>query len=100
MPVGWVLQKQGLVVGRVGLDGLGLELRTLKAGCLAGASLLSNKQSTTLFKMEGCAGEGPDHLISISPPQGSASSYLKGPEDQWVGSSGRDQAGTVRYPPS
>ena len=47
-----VLQKQGLLGGRVGLNGLGLELQTLKAGCLAGASLLSNKQSTTLFKME------------------------------------------------
>ena len=52
MPVGWVLQKQGLLGGRVGLNGLGLELQTLKAGCLAGASLLSNKESTTLFKME------------------------------------------------
>lgn len=29
MPVGWVLQKQGLSGGRVGLDGLGLELSGL-----------------------------------------------------------------------
>ena len=72
-PLGWE--------GGAGWPGAGA-LRTLKAGCLAGASVLSNKQSTTLFKMEGRAGDGPDHLISISPPQGSAGSYLKGSEDQ------------------
>lgn len=85
-PLGWE--------GGAGWPGAGA-LRTLKAGCLAGASHLSNKQSTTLFKTEGRAGDWPDHLISISPPQGSAGSYLKGPEDQWVGSSARDQAGTT-----
>lgn len=50
-----------------------------------------NKQSTTLFKTEGHTGEGPGHLISISPPQGSATSYLEGPQTGGVGGSGRDQ---------
>ena len=49
-----------------------------------------NKQSTTLFKTEGHTGEGPGHLISISPPQGSATSYLEGPADRW---GGRQQQG-------
>lgn len=31
--------------------------------------LFSNKQSTTLFKMEGYAGEGPDHAFPIPSPR-------------------------------
>lgn len=56
---------RGPGVGRTGCRAAGPELQVLKAGCLAGASLLWNKQPTTLFKTEKL-----DHLIFILPGRG------------------------------
>lgn len=86
----WVLQ-EGPPGSVVGLDGLGLELLDLKSRMFGWGLSSPNKQSTTLFKTEGHTGEGPGLLISISPPQGSATSYLEGPQTGGVGGGGRDQ---------
>lgn len=68
-----------------------LALRTLKAGCLAGASPLSNKQSTTLFKTEGrgwgTAGSPHFHIPSFGdshqPPERAL--LRAGDGGQWQG---------------